>query len=105
MDLLNAILDTTKQMAGEAMAQKAGAETELNADTVFAVFLEWFNTMEDEQKAEFIQLVKSVAGTLSGKGEGIETIWEQIKDNEMLRQWLGTLSQLLVKRLTQNFLS
>jgi hypothetical protein len=105
MDLLNAIIDTTKQIAGEAIAQKAGAHTEQSADTVFEVFLHWFNAMEEQHKAEFIQLVKSVAGSLSGKGEGIEGIWEQFKDNEMVRQWIGSLSQQLVSRLTKDFLS
>jgi endonuclease IV len=105
MDLLNAIIDTTKQIAGDAIAQKAGSHTEQSADTVFEVFLQWFNTMEDQHKAEFITIIKSVAGSLSGKGESIETIWEQFKDNELVRQWIGSLSQQLVKRLTQEFLS
>ena len=105
MDLLNAIIDTTKQIAGDAIAQKAGAHTEQSADTVFEVFLHWFNAMEEEHKAEFITIIKSVAGSLSGKGESIETIWEQFKDNELVRQWIGSLSQQLVKRLTQEFLS
>lgn len=105
MDLLNAIIDTTKQIAGDAIAQKAGAHTEQSADTVFEVFLHWFNAMEEEHKAEFITIIKSVAGSLSGKGESIENIWEQFKDNELVRQWIGSLSQQLVKRLTQEFLS
>ncbi|WP_141734378.1 hypothetical protein [Oligoflexus tunisiensis] len=105
MDLLNAIIDTTKQLAGDAIAEKAGAHTEQSADTVFEVFLHWFNAMEEQHKAEFIQLVKTVAGTLSGKGEGIEAIWDEFKDNEMVRHWIGSLSQQLVKRLTQEFLS
>ncbi len=105
MDLLNAILDTTKQIAGDAIAQNAGAQTEQNADTVFEVFLTWFNSMDDQQKAEFIQLIKNVAGSLTGKGEGIESIWEQFKDNELVRQWIGSLSQQLVQRLAKNFLS
>jgi hypothetical protein len=105
MDLLNAIIDTTKQIAGDAIAQKAGAHTEQSADTVFEVFLHWFNAMEEEHKAEFITIIKSVAGSLSGKGESIENIWEQFKDNETVRHWIGSLSQQLVKRLTQEFLS
>lgn len=105
MDLLNAILDTTKQIAGDAIAQKAGAETEQSADTVFEVFLQWFNSMDDQQKAEFIQLVKTVAGSLTGKGESMESIWDQFKDNELVRQWMGSLSQQLVKRLTKGLLS
>jgi endonuclease IV len=105
MDLLNAIIDTTKQIAGDAIAQKAGAHTEQSADTVFEVFIHWFSAMEEEHKAEFITIIKSVAGSLSGKGESIETIWAQFKDNEMVRNWIGSLSQQLVKRLTQEFLS
>jgi hypothetical protein len=105
MDLLNAIIDTTKQIAGDAIAQKAGTHTEQSADTVFEVFLHWFNSMDEQHKAEFITIIKSVAGSLSGKGESMESIWDQFKDNELVRQWIGTLSQQLVKRLTQEFLS
>ncbi|HYX33351.1 MAG TPA: hypothetical protein VE954_09570 [Oligoflexus sp.] len=105
MDLLNAIIDTTKQLAGDAIAQKAGAHTEQSADTVFEVFLQWFNAMEEQHKEEFVRIVKSMAGSLSGTGESVENIWEGIKDNEMVRHWIGSLSQQLVKRLTQEFLS
>jgi hypothetical protein len=105
MDLLNTIIDTTRQMAGDVIAQKAGAHTEQSADTVFEVFLHWFSAMEEEHKSEFIHIIKTVASSLSGKGEDIEAIWEQFKDNDLVRQWIGSLSQQLVKRLTQEFLS
>jgi hypothetical protein len=105
MDLLNAIIDTTKQIAGDALAQKAGAHTEQSADTVFEVFLHWFNAMEEEHKAEFIHTIKTVASSLSGTGGSIESIWEQFKDNELVRQWIGSLSQQVVSRLTKDFLS
>ncbi len=105
MDLLNAIIDTTKQMAGDALAQKAGAHTEQSADTVFAVFLDWFNAMEAEHKAEFVRIVKHVTGALATNGEGIEAIWEQFKDNELVSHWIGSFSTQLVKKLTQEFLS
>jgi hypothetical protein len=105
MDLLNAIIDTTKQMAGDAIAQKAGAHTEQSADTVFEVFLSWFNAMEEEHKGEFIRIIKTVTNSLSGKGDEIEALWDQFKDNELVRQWIGSLSQQLVKRLTQELLS
>lgn len=105
MDLLNSIIDTTKQIAGEALAQKAGARTEQSADTVIEVFFEWFNSMEAAHKAELVQLFKTVAVSLTDDGGGIDAAWEQFKDNPMVRQWTGSLAQQLVKRLTQDFLS
>lgn len=104
MDLLNSLLDSTKEAAKDMLAKKLANHENATAEKMLATAFEQWQNLPPEAQNECMQLLKEVSTRfLSGEKQG-EDLLSLLQASPALKTWFAQLAESLVKQLSAKVL-